>query len=312
NGAPSFTAVPIRSTPVALFMRDHAAQWLGLSSDPDVARPSLTEYASRLLGALEKRGASFFQELVAEAGILPTQAELALGELVALGLVTADSFAGLRALLVPSAKRKPLGRSAPRRRHGTATFGVETAGRWSLLRATPELTLEPGGSAYRDAIEAQAWVLLHRYGVVSKRVIARETRLAPWRELLSIYRRLEARGEVRGGRFVSGLPGEQFALPEAVSRLRAVRRGEPTGELIGITAADPLNLTGIVTPGARIASLASNRVAYRDGVPIAARERKEIHPLADYGTASTADVERALLKKPVSPALRSYLRHTRH
>ena len=308
EGAPSL-AVPVRSTPVALFRREHGGTWLELARSGDPERPPLSEYAAAALRVLERRGASFFQEIVASSALLPSQVEKGLGELVALGLVTADSFAGLRALLTPSAKRKPLGAGPVRRRHRTVPFGVETAGRWSLLRGDAPVLEDAAGSTVssRDAVEEQAWVLLRRYGVVCKRVLARETKLAPWRELLLVYRRLEARGEIRGGRFVAGLSGEQFALPEAVGQLRAVRRAEARGELIGISAADPLNLTGIVTPGERIPALAKSRVAYRDGIPVAALEKGAVRWLVEATGAEALEVERVLVRKRVSPALRAYL-----
>ncbi len=166
------------------------------------------------------RGASFFADLVTSTGLLRTEVEKGLGELAASGLVTSDSFAGLRALLVPSERRRPLGRF---RRARTAPFGIETAGRWSLVRH--EAPLGPEQSA-----ESVARQLLARYGVLFRRLLAREALLPPWRDVVRACRRLEARGEIRGGRFVGGVSGEQYALPEAVSMLRAVRREPPAGE----------------------------------------------------------------------------------
>jgi ATP-dependent Lhr-like helicase len=307
EGAPSL-AVPVRSTPVALFRRERGETWLELARAGDTHRPPLSEYAARVLDVLDRRGASFFQEIVANSGLLPSQAEKALAELVALGLVTADSFAGLRALLTPSGKRKPLGPDAVMRRQRTVPFGVQTAGRWSLLRGAAESVQDGGDSraSSHESVEEQAWVLLRRYGVVCKRLLARETKLAPWRDLLLVYRRLEARGEIRGGRFVAGLSGEQFALPEAVGQLRAVRRSEATGELIGIGAADPLNLTGIVTPGERIPALARSRVVYRDGIAVAALEKGAVRWLIEAAGRDALDIERVLVRKRLSPALRAY------
>src|SRR2546427_703526 len=151
---------------------------------------------------------------------------------VAWGLVTSDSFAGLRALLVPSDRRRPIGAGGFRRRGRVAPFGVETAGRWSRVRRGSPLGAE-------QVAEAVAWQLLRRYGVVFRRLVARETLLPPWRDILRVYRRLEARGEVRGGRFVGGFSGEQYALPEAVGSLRAVRRVEPRGELTAVGRGGP-------------------------------------------------------------------------
>jgi ATP-dependent Lhr-like helicase len=243
---------------------------------------------------LDGRGASFFHELVPLSGLLTTQVEQALGELAGLGLVTSDSFAGLRALITPSSKRKPLG--GGRRRHRTPPFGIESAGRWSLVDRTAE-----------GPIELAALALLRRYGVVFKRLLARELGAPAWRELVMVYRRLEGRGEVRGGRFVSGMSGEQFALPEAVSSLRAMRRQPASGRLIAVGAADPLNLTGIITPGERVSAIARSRVLYRDGVPVLALERNEVRPLSAASQPPSADEVQALVRKQLTPALRARL-----
>jgi ATP-dependent Lhr-like helicase len=264
---------------------------------------SLGADAAQVLDALDRKGAVFFQELVDAAGLLATQVEQALAELVALGLVTSDSFAGLRALLTPSDRRKPLRAVGHKRRRTTAPLGIESAGRWSRIRVAAGDASED----HPDAIEAQAWTLLRRYGVVFRRMLARETNLAPWRELTAVYRRLEARGEIRGGRFVSGMSGEQFALPEAVGQLRKVRREGPTGQLVGMSAVDPLNLTGVITPGPRVASIATNRVAYLDGVPVAAQDAGKVVALAEYDPSLRRDVERALVRVRMPPKLRVYL-----
>jgi ATP-dependent Lhr-like helicase len=292
---------PVRSTPVALVLREHLEDWLVLAGEP-AGWGSLSTYATRVLEVLRERGASFFGELVGRAGLLPSQVESALGELVIHGLVTADSFAGLRALLVPSHRRKPLvlGGEGRRRR---VPYGVESAGRWWYVDR-PE---RASGDRYRAAVELCARVLLRRYGVVFRRLLTRESLAPPWRELLAVYRRLEARGEIRGGRFVAGMSGEQFALPEAVGDLRRVRRTEPRGMLVAVSAADPLNLVGIVTPGARVPAVASNRVVYRDGVPLAARIAGEIEVLASWDGLSLLEVERALVRRRLAPALRAYL-----
>ncbi len=297
GGGPSPVG-PVRSTPVGLFLREHRDAWLSLA--PAAAAPGdLSTYSAAVRDALARHGALFFPELVARSGLLATQCEVALSELVTVGLVTADSFVGLRALLTPAEKRRPLSANA-RRRHRTVPFGVETAGRWVLLR--------DGGSS-TGAVEQFARTLLRRYGVVFHRLLARESLAPPWRDLLRGYRRLEARGEIRGGRFVSGMAGEQFALPEAVTQLRAMRRSAGTGELVSISAADPLNLTGIVTPEARVPALASNRILFRDGVPVAVREARETRHLVAADPAAEHELERALVRKRVSPALRAYLGH---
>jgi ATP-dependent Lhr-like helicase len=324
------TAGPIRSTPIALFLREHASDWLAGRNGVEYR---FSSYAARVREVLRQRGASFFHELAPMSGLLPTQVEQALAELAGLGLVTSDSFAGLRALTTPSSKRKPL--SSARRRHRTAPYGIESAGRWSLLArgagegdpetdrplhghpvssrgtwdsSSREQTAAAGGSPSpaKRSIELYAHVLLRRYGIVFKRLLARESGTPAWRELLMAYRRLEARGEIRGGRFVSGMSGEQFALPEAVGQLRSIRRLQAGGQLVGISAADPLNLTGIVTPGDRIPGLTSNRILYRDGVPVLAREAGQVRSLVPH-VEPTAELVHALVRKQSTAALRTYL-----
>jgi ATP-dependent Lhr-like helicase len=281
-----------------MFLREHASDWLAGRSGTDAV---LSSYATIVKEVLEQRGASFFHELPAASGLLPTQVELALGELAGLGLVTSDSFAGLRALIMPSSKRKPL--SGARRRHKTAPYGIESAGRWALLGGRVD-----GSEGGRD-IELFARTLLRRYGVVFKRVLARETGAPPWRDLLLAYRRLEARGEIRGGRFVSGMSGEQFALPEAVGQLRSIRRLDAGGRLIAVSGADPLNLTGIITPGERVTGVSRNRILYRNGVPVLALEAGVPRAL---GSTETPDPELvlALQRKRITPALRVHLAMT--
>jgi ATP-dependent Lhr-like helicase len=258
--------------------------------------------AARVREVLQRRGATFFHELVPLSGLLATQVEQALGELSGLGLVTSDSFAGLRALITPSSKRKPLS-GGVRRRQRTVPFGIESAGRWALI--------DRGAAGRRDGgtdpVETAARALLRRYGVVFKRLLARETGAPTWRELVLAYRRLEARGEIRGGRFVSGMSGEQFALSEAVGQLRAIRRQGGSGRLIGVGAADPLNLTGIVTPGERVATVARSRILYRDGVPVLALEGGEVKPIGPSAVAPTADMVQVLVRKQITPALRARL-----
>src|SRR5437763_4932214 len=246
---------PIRTTPIALFRRERGAVWQSLAMRPDPAGLDLSHAARAALDVLDQRGAAFFGDLVHATGLLRTEVEKGLGELVAWGLVTSDSFAGLRALLVPSDRRRPIGAGTFRRRGRVAPFGVETAGRWSRVQPAGAPVLSDDQLA-----EAVARQLLRRYGVVFRRVVAREALLAPWRDLLRVYRRLEARCEIRGGRFVGGFSGEQYALPEAVGLLRSVRRQEASGALVALSGADPLNLVGIITPGDAVPALATNRI----------------------------------------------------
>ena len=225
------------------------------------------------------------------------QVEDALAELVALGLVNSDSFGGLRALLVPSVQRKPA--AGARRRRRTVTFGMEDSGRWALARRPRPVQAGPRGDA--EAVEHVARILLHRYGVVFWRLLEREADwLPPWRDLLRVYRRLEARGDIRGGRFVAGFPGEQFALPEAIGMLREVRRKPLSGAWISLSGADPLNLAGILTPGPRLAALTGNRLLYRDGIPVAlfAGGLVDFRETLDAGTQWQA--RKALLRGPSS------------
>ena len=297
NGA---AARPIRSTPMSLFLREHAGRWMALA--PERTPKGLSTYAGEVLKVLQSRGASFFAELAAGAGLLPTQVEQGLGELAAAGLVTSDSFAGLRALLTPSNRRKPI--AGAMRRHRTVGFGIERAGRWSAIQSSgsgEERRVPP------EAVEALARLLLKRYGVVFNRILSRESLTVPWRELLMMYRRLEARGEIRGGRFVAGVTGEQFALPEAVVALRAARRAPRTGQLVSISAADPLNLLGTVFPGDRLPALAANRIVFEDGVALAVLEAGKVRSLAECPPDRAAAIERALARRPISPALRALL-----
>jgi ATP-dependent Lhr-like helicase len=255
---------PLRSSPIALMLREHAGLWRA-ATEPEAGE--LGSEARAVYEALRSHGASFFHEIVSATGQLRSQAERSLGELAGLGLVTADSFGGLRALLAPSEKHK---RRSRRRR---PTYEVDTAGRWAILRG--DATADDG-----TRVEEIARALLRRYGVVFRALLVRESRLPTWRELAAVYRRLEARGEIRGGRFVSGFGGEQFALSDAVGRLRAVRKLEKSGELVALSGADPLNLVGIVTPHARVSGVAPNRVLYCDGLAIAALEGGELRRLA--------------------------------
>jgi ATP-dependent helicase Lhr and Lhr-like helicase len=282
---------PVRTTPITLLARRHAPLWASLSAKTDAPRPSPRAHA--VAEHIRLHGASFFEEVVQGTGLLRTQVEEALGELVALGLVTSDSFCGLRALLVPSAERRPL--PGGRRRRRTAKFGMEDAGRWALARRGYAVPSAPAVAA--EAAEHVARTLLARYGIVFWRLLEREADwLPPWRDLLRVYRRLESRGEVRGGRFVAGFSGEQFALPEAVAALRELRRKPPAGEWVSVSGADPLNLVGILTPGPRLAALTGNRLLYRDGVPVALLAAGEVQFLVELDAATEWQAHCALLR----------------
>ncbi|WP_277962354.1 DEAD/DEAH box helicase [Pseudomonas sp. RIT-To-2] len=248
----------LRSTPIVLLPRARANLWRGLS--PAVEPGALSPKARKAHDLLGQHGALFFDELSSEAHLLPSELETALQESVSAGLVSADSFAGLRALITPASKRQ--GRNA-RRGRGAFIGGMDDAGRWALLR--------PVSAPAADPLEMVAMTLLRRYGVVFWRLLEREADWLPnWRELLRTFHRLEARGEIRGGRFVSGLAGEQFALPEAIPVLREVRKRPLDASLVMISASDPLNLAGTLLPGTKVPAVSGNRLVLRDGLPVAA------------------------------------------
>ena len=298
NGSESKAATPVRTTPITLIARRHAALWGSLSIQEEGVQPG--HRAQLVLDHIRAHGASFFDELVDGTGLLRSQVEEALGELVTLGLVSSDSFGGLRALLVPSGERRPIAGAHRRRR--TAKFGMEEAGRWALVRRPRPAAsgARADAGAAQQAVEHVARALLLRYGVVFWRLIEREAAwLPPWRDLLRVYRRLESRGDIRGGRFVAGFSGEQFALPDAVATLREVRRQPASGALVSLSGADPLNLAGILTPGPRLAALTGNRLLYRDGVPIALLAAGEVQFLETLDAASEWAAHKALLRSAV-------------
>jgi ATP-dependent Lhr-like helicase len=246
--------VPTSVAPITFFVREEA-DWMVPRELPRLEAANGLSHAARdVLEFLRQRGASFFADIVRSSGRLKAEVETALWELVAGGLVTADGFDNLRALIDPK-RRSGQGRGRTARpRHA--------AGRWSLFYA--------GEAAdHSKAVEATGWMLLRRYGVVFRELLGRETMSMRWRELLQALRRLEDRGEVRGGRFVDGFLGEQFALPVAVESLRTQRKLAPMGEFVRVSATDPLNLVGIILPGERIPALSGKFVTYRDGVPVA-------------------------------------------
>ena len=290
-----------RNVPVALLPRRAATTWRSLVGR--VEGPQVSGRATRLHRTLRERGACFFDELVDATGMLAAEAEGALRELVSAGLVTADSYQGLRAMLA-SAPRRQRARRRGRR-------GIAESGRWSAVEPAAAGGAEQEGATASGlpaaAVEHAARTLLRRYGVVFRALLAREAGwLPPWRELVAVYRRLEARGDIRGGRFVAGFPGEQYALPEAVGKLRKVRDRPPDGRRAVISAADPLNLSGFVIPGPRIAALAANRLLYRDGILVATRVAGEARFLEELAAATEWQV-RDLLTRGAGGARRAGL-----
>ena len=280
---------PVRATPITLMARRHAAYWTALAATDMAAEPSGRSRA--VYETLRDHGALFFDELAQATKMLRAQVEEALGELVTLGLVTSDSFGGLRALIAPAAKAPSYGL---RRRRRPVVFGMDDAGRWSLARRP----VQQDAAFHAEAVEHVARTLLRRYGVVFWRMLEREADwLPPWRELLKVYRRLEARGEIRGGRFVAGFSGEQFALPDAVGKLREIRRQAPDGTFVSLSGADPLNLVGILTPGVKLSALTVNRALYRDGVPVAVLAGGEVKPLEELSPADLWEAQKILLRQ---------------
>ncbi|MFQ5417603.1 MAG: hypothetical protein ACE5FL_11205, partial [Myxococcota bacterium] len=256
-------AVPSRSTPITLALRGDLRWWLAASRGAEPPALPGPGAALDVFECLRSRGALFQSELIEATGRLPLEVEEALWDLVSRGRVAADGFQSLRSLL--GARSRHPGRRARRRRglrRGARGRGVTAEGRWALLPPA-----EPG--ADRDElVEAVAEQLLARWGVVFRDLIARENLDVSWRELLYALRRFEDRGAIRGGRFVTGFSGEQFALPGAVEALRQTRRSERRQQIVRLSAADPLNLVGILSPGPRVPALRSREVVYCDGLPL--------------------------------------------
>ncbi|WP_460418304.1 DNA glycosylase AlkZ-like family protein [Pseudomonas sp. microsymbiont 2] len=284
------SATTLSSTPLVLLPREHLGLWRSLAPASEVEH--LGARAQRVLQTLQEQGALFFDELAHEAHLLPSELESALQELVGSGLASADGFSGLRSLITPAAKRTS---RHSRRGHPGLSSSMAHAGRWALLRR---------GSTAVDTeqrLEHVARSLLRRYGVICWRLLERESDvLPPWRDLLRCYHRLEARGEIRGGRFIAGLAGEQFALPEAVGLLRQVRRRALDGALVVVSACDPLNLVGSLLPGTKVPAVAGNRVLYREGVAVATRVAGKYQFLAE-ATASEQAQWRQLLLRDTPP-----------
>ena len=302
NAARAGAAGPLRSTPIVLLPRRQLSLWSGLATLHAETAP-LSSRAQLVADWLREHGASFFDELADGTGLLRTELENALAELVAQGLVNADSFAGLRALLVPSSKR-PAAHRRPGRR--PSLWGIQDAGRWALTRRSSTQAGKARSDTDQATVEHIARTLLRRYGVVGWRLLEREAAwLPPWRELRRVFHRLEARGEIRGGRFIAGIAGEQFALPEAIGLLRKVRQRTRDGSMVCVSGSDPLNQLGTLLPGTRLPALAGARVLYRDGIPIATLSGGEVALLDDSLDPATAWVARKqLLRDPAVHAPR--------
>ncbi len=295
-------AGPVRTTPVTLALRANLDLWRALAGPGEAPAPGGA--AGRIEADLARHGASFFDQIQARTGLLRSQLEEGLAELVSRGRVGSDGFTGLRALLVPARKR-----AGGRRRGRRMMFGVEDAGRWSLLDAV-ERPAPDREALDQERLERLVGVYLRRWGVLFRALLERESFAPPWRDLLRTLRGMELRGALRGGRFVAGVGGEQFALPETVDALRRFAGGRPGGGPAPyrcLAAADPLNLTGLTGSGRRPPRLAGNRVLYRGGTPVAALEGGEAHPFGEADASERGRWLRMLRQNRHPPRLRSYI-----
>ena len=282
NGKRNGAASPSRATPITLALRRDFSTLLAAArraAPPPAARgrstpppePDPVEQLDGAAGAihrlLRERGALFFDELVDGTRRIATDVENGLRELIAAGLAHADGFQGLRQLSRPASARRRRPRR-PRYGGGGVFIGEGPAGRWAPLPAA--IADEPDPEAADEQAEAAAWILLNRYGVLSRELMSRESLQTPWRDILRALRRLEARGEIRGGRFIQGLIGEQFALPEAIDQMRALRRkAEEADQPVEIAAADPCNLQGVLLPGPKIPARLHRKITIQNGLPAA-------------------------------------------
>lgn len=284
---------PVRATPIVLLPRRELALWMPLRGKDPIDAAHASTRAQRVADCLREHGACFLEDLRHGCGLLQTELEDALAELVARGMATCDSYAGLRALLVPQSRRGKLARHGRRREW----MGLADAGRWTLIRAAPMAETTVPSLHASPSVERVARALLKRYGVVCWKLLQREADwLPPWRDLLRVYQRLEARGELRGGRFVAGLSGEQFALPDAVSALRRIRDQPANGEYVALSAMDPLNLVGTVLAGDKIARQLGARVLYRDAIPVASLIADQVHWLQPVPPQEQAMAQATLLR----------------
>ena len=301
----SGSSSPVRSTPIVLLNRKNLPTW-SLAFPARENGANFSTNTQTVYDYLNEHGASFFVDIVSATNLLPSMVEEALGELVFRGLITADSFTGLRALLTPLSKTTSRA-IENRRRRRKPVYSMDEAGRWVVVKGGRQASDPQHAGGVRTEIEAVANKLLQRYGVVFRKLLDRESINIPWRDLLRVLRRLEARGEIRGGRFIGGFSGEQFATADAVHLLRSLRRTPSDGTMVSVSAADPLNMLGILVPGPRLAPAAANRLLYRDGIPIAVLEAKEIRYLVEMEPAEQWQARNALLRRRIPPKVRAYL-----
>jgi ATP-dependent Lhr-like helicase len=326
---------PIKTTPITVSSRVHMDIWQQLASPVQSITPDLSANADRVLADLKNRGASFFSEIRQRTGLLPVQLEQALSELVASGLLTSDGFTGLRALLTPEARKpslssaaqnpikKSAGASPGRQRSRRTGYSVAEAGRWSLLYKPEPAALD------EQAMETLLSIYLQRWGVISRQILAREVASPAWRELLPVLRRQELRGILRGGRFIEGLGGEQFTLPENVAPLREAAKklaeqrtqlsctGESEQEKFisefysarycSLSAVDPVNNLPLLLPDIKLTKTTRNRLLYKDGVPIALLDNEQVRFLREVPAELQWSLEQLLRRHDVNPRVRSYL-----
>ena len=305
-------AGPIRSTPIILASRENLDIWhtLAATENNGSDEPQPGHEAILIKQDLQQHGASFAADLQSRTGLLKTQVEQGLAELVSLGHATSDSFTGLRALLTPN-DRKPGTRSKSGRR---AMFGIEDAGRWSLL-SNPRSAMEANGRQAESPLTSQqlerlVHIYLQRWGVLFRKILEREVFAPPWRDLLRVLRRMELQGTLRGGRFVAGISGEQFAYSDTVDVLRKVARqpgDSKSREYVALAAADPLNLLHLIMPNSRLPRLANNRVLFGDGIPLAVLQGNQVSFLNDVPPNQQWKLQQLLLQRRFPPRLRSYL-----
>lgn len=308
---------PIKTTPITLSSRVMMGIWQQLAVGSSDIRADLSGNAQRVLDDLKRHGASFFPELRQRTGLLASQLEQALSELVAAGLLTSDGFTGLRALLIPDARKPALNGSKAGRggRSRKQSYSVEEAGRWSLLQKPESCDL------HEDDLEALVQVYLLRWGVLSRQILARETAAPAWRDLLPVLRRQELRGVLRGGRFIEGLGGEQFTLPDTVAPLRDQARRLREGSAadadrglqwsdavyVSLAATDPVNHLPLFLPDVKLARTNRNRVLYKNGVPIVILDGDKVRFLREVPTEHEWALEQLLRRHDVNPRLRAYL-----
>lgn len=268
----------IKSTPISFITRINKVLWNTLRNE--INEPEgLRDTTQTIFNNLTQYGASFFDDIVHQARLLKTQVDDALAELVALGKVTNDSFEGLRAFLIPIHKRKK------------KRAGFQHTGRWSALQhcKTDEQLND-------EQIEELIYIYLARWGIIFRKILEKEINAPQWRLMLRVLRRLELKGLIRGGRFIAGINGEQFAKTETVTLLRNIAKKEKQAKLISISAADPLNLIGIIIPGNKVSRIASNRILFRDGIPIAVYEANEFLFLEKTPEDKQWEIKQALIR----------------